>query len=205
MNPKITLRDKKKEATASALAEAAFELAMENGLDGFIVDDVVQRAGYSRRTFANYYSCKEEAVATAVVTIADHDEYERLFAELPPDATPIDVLYSLLDMQLTVEFLHKLRRFVSLAKQHATLEPYILGVMRRLQISAQDMLATFTRGRYADGYPHMLVGAVYGGFIPLLDGSLNVRFPGESAEEAPNAIPFERYLQSMFDYLRNGF
>lgn len=50
MNPKPTLRDKKKEATAYALSQSAFELALELGMDGFIVDDVVQKAGYSRRT-----------------------------------------------------------------------------------------------------------------------------------------------------------
>lgn len=205
MNPKITLRDRKKEATSSALAEAAFELAMEKGLDGFIVDDVVQRAGYSRRTFANYFSCKEEAVATAVVTISNQEEFEHLFAELPEDATPLDVLYRLLRMQLTVEFLHKLRQFVSLSDRYPTLEPYILGVLRRLQISAQDTLAAFTHGRYSDGYPYMLAGAVYGVFMPLLDGSLNILLPGEQQTGATDAIPFESYLNSMFDYLRNGF
>ena len=46
------LRDVKREATARALAQAAFDLAVERGLDGFTTDDIVSRAGYSRRTFA---------------------------------------------------------------------------------------------------------------------------------------------------------
>ncbi len=62
-----SLRDIKKEKTTNDLAEAAFELAIERGLDGFVVDDIVQRAGYSRRTFANYFSCKEEAVVTVAL------------------------------------------------------------------------------------------------------------------------------------------
>jgi AcrR family transcriptional regulator len=205
LNPKLTLRDKKKEATAAALSEAAFELALEKGLDGFIVDDIVQRAGYSRRTFANYYSCKEEAVAAAVVTFSNEAEYEKLFAGLPQDATPLDVLYSLLKMQLTVEILHKLRRFVSLSKRYPTLEPYIFGVFRRLQISAQETLEQFTHGRYSDGYPHILAGAVYGVFMPLLDGSVNVLFPGDDEVETTDTITFDDYVKSMFDYLRNGF
>lgn len=40
---KQTLRDFKKEATEKALAEAAFELALEHGLDGFVVEDIVQK------------------------------------------------------------------------------------------------------------------------------------------------------------------
>ena len=61
-----TLRDKKKQATRQALAEAAFNLALESGVDGFVVEDIVTKAGYSRRTFANYFTCKEEAIAAPV-------------------------------------------------------------------------------------------------------------------------------------------
>ncbi|WP_341278343.1 TetR/AcrR family transcriptional regulator [Paenibacillus sp. FSL H8-0537] len=202
---KQTLRDRKKEATAAALAEAAFELALEKGLDGFVVDDVVQQAGYSRRTFANYFSCKEEAVAAVAVPITSIEEYEKLLAGLPQTATPVDVLYSLMQMQFTAEFLLKIRKFISLSKQYPTLEPYILGVFRRLQMAAQEALEPFARGRYKDGYTHLLVGAVYGAFVPILDGSLNVQLPGETEAEPTAAIPFDQYLNEMFEYLRKGF
>lgn len=204
---KQTLRDRKKEATAAALAEAAFELALEKGLDGFVVDDVVQQAGYSRRTFANYFSCKEEAVAAVAVAVptTSVEEYKKLLAGLPQAATPLDVLYSLMQMQFTAEFLLKIRKFVSLSKQYPTLEPYILGVFRRLQMGAQEALEPFTNGRYKDGYTHLLVGAVYGAFVPILDGSLNVLLPGETEAEPTAAIPFDQYLNAMFEYLRKGF
>ncbi|WP_235533021.1 TetR/AcrR family transcriptional regulator [Paenibacillus sp. Leaf72] len=205
MIAKQTLRDRKKEATASALAEAAFELALEKGLDGFVVDDVVQQAGYSRRTFANYFSCKEEAVAAVAVPTTSVEEYEKLLAGLPQGATPLDVLYSLMQMQFTAEFLLKIRKFISLSKQYPTLEPYILGVFRRLQMAAQEALEPFARGRYKDGYTHLLVGAVYGAFVPILDGSLNVLLLGETEAEPTAAIPFDQYLNSMFEYLRKGF
>ena len=58
------LRERKRAATAQALAEAAFGLAKERGLDGFVIDEVAELAGYSRRTFANHYPCKEAAVAS---------------------------------------------------------------------------------------------------------------------------------------------
>ncbi|MBT2288433.1 TetR/AcrR family transcriptional regulator [Paenibacillus albidus] len=205
MNPKPTLRDKKKEATAYALAKAAFELALEQGMDGFIVDDVVQQAGYSRRTFANYFSCKEEAVAEYFMGNAAKEDQNMLFAGLPPDATPLDALYSLLKLQFTSGFLHQLRQFVSLASQYPSLEPYILSVFRRLQIAAQETLEQFSHGRYADGYTHLLAGAVYGAFVPILDGRLNVMLPGEAQDEQSGAISFDQYLNSMFAYLRNGF
>lgn len=208
MNSKLNLRDKKKEATAYALAVAAFELALERGMDGFIVDDVVQKAGYSRRTFANYFSCKEEAVAAYFIgniAAKEKEEANNTLAGQPPDATPLDVLYNLLMLQFTSEFLHKLRQFVSLSNQYPSLEPYILNVFRHLQITAQETLEQFTRGRYADGYTHLLVGAVYGAFVPILDGRLNVMLPGEQQSRDSGAVPFDQYLNSMFAYLRNGF
>ncbi|MEK3698361.1 MULTISPECIES: TetR/AcrR family transcriptional regulator [unclassified Paenibacillus] len=205
MNPKLTLRDQKKEATAFALAVAAFELALEQGMDGFIVDDIVQKAGYSRRTFANYFSCKEEAVAAYFISSAANEDKNMLLAVLPQDATPLEALYNLLKLQFTSEFLHKLRQFVSLANQYPSLEPYILSVFRRLQIAAQEVLEQFSHGRYDDGYTHLLAGAVYGAFIPILDGRLNVMLPGETQDEPSSAMPFDQYLNSMFAYLRNGF
>ncbi|WP_339219189.1 TetR/AcrR family transcriptional regulator [Paenibacillus sp. FSL H8-0332] len=205
MNSKLNLRDKKKEATAYALSVAAFELALEHGMDGFIVDDVVQKAGYSRRTFANYFSCKEEAVAAYFIGSANKEDDKALLAGLPANATPLDALYNLLQLQFTSEFLHKLRQFVSLANQYPSLEPYILSVFRRLQIAAQEVLEQFSHGRYSDGYTHLLAGAVYGAFVPIVDGRLNVMLPGEQQSEGSDAMPFDQYLNSMFAYLRNGF
>jgi AcrR family transcriptional regulator len=205
LNPKLTLRDKKKEATAYALAVAAFELALEQGMDGFIVDDIVQKAGYSRRTFANYFSCKEEAVAQYFMCSVTNQDEKTIFADFTADSTPLDVLYGLLKMQFTSEFLHKLRQFVSLAKQYPSLEPYILSIFRRLQVAAQEVLEQFSNGRYADGYTHLLAGAVYGAFVPIMDGRLNVLLPGETQDDRPGAISFDQYLNSMFAYLRNGF
>ncbi|WP_308636005.1 TetR/AcrR family transcriptional regulator [Paenibacillus silvisoli] len=202
---KPSLRDQKKEATASALAEVAFELALEHGLDGFVVDDVVQRAGFSRRTFANYFSCKEDAVAAGAITIKNPDAYESYLAGLPKDTSPLELMYLLLKMQLTTAFMQQLRQFVSLSKRHPTLEPYLLSVFHRLQMSAQEVMNEFSQGRYPKGYTHLLAGAVYGAFMPLLDGSLNVHLPGQAEEAAEGALPFEQYLESIFAYLRNGF
>src|SRR5690606_18481887 len=107
MMDKISLRAVKREATAQALSEAAFQLAREHGLDGFVVDDVAQRAGVSRRTFANYYACKEEAVAMAVMAHHDVDEAQALLDAVPEDAGPLDVLRQLLKAQFTAALLRK--------------------------------------------------------------------------------------------------
>ncbi|MDF2925785.1 MAG: TetR family transcriptional regulator [Paenibacillaceae bacterium] len=201
---KISLRDMKKEATAHALSNAAFDLARERGLDGFVVEDVVQRAGYSRRTFANHFSCMEEAVA-AVVAFKNINDAEQLLADLPDNVAPIDALYQLLLTQITTGLLRKLQELVLLSKQNPTLEPYILNVFRGLQMAAQELVNDLFEGRYPEGYSHLLVGAVYGAVLPVLDGSINVLLPGQSTAGSPDAIAFEQYLDTVFGYLRNGF
>lgn len=205
MMNKQSIRHIKREATATALADAAFALALERGFDGFVVEDVVQRAGYSRRTFANHYSCKEEAVASAAVIFKGADEVEDWIRQLHEDISPLDFMYHLMKMQLTAEHFWKLRQLVSLSKQYPTLEPYILSALHRLQITAQETLSELSHGRYPEGYAHLLTGAVYGAMLPLFDGSLNVLLPGQSAAESPEAITLDHYLDTMFDYLRKGF
>ncbi|SFA92862.1 transcriptional regulator, TetR family [Cohnella sp. OV330] len=202
---KQNLRDLKREATAHALADAAYELALERGLDGFVVDDIAQRAGYSRRTFANHFSCKEEAVVMATVAFKEKHEPERLLATIPSDAHPLDTLHHLLKMRLTAELFRKLRTLVTMSKEAPTLEPYILIVLRKLQFEAQSILSELSGGRYPESYSHLLAGATYGVMLPLIDGSLKVLLPGEPAADAPDAITFEQYLDTAFSYLRQGF
>ncbi|CAM3640917.1 TetR/AcrR family transcriptional regulator [Cohnella lubricantis] len=201
---RYSLRDLKKAATAHALANAAFELALERGLDGFVVDDVAQRAGYSRRTFANHYSCKEEAVVMGAVTSNGNNDAEHVLEELPEGSAPMDALRLLISTQFTIELLRKLREVQVLAKQHSTLEPYLLNVFRSLQTAALETLNDLYKDRYPEEYKHLLVGAVYGAILPVIDGSINVLLPGQSAGDTPGAAAFEQYLSTVFGYLRSG-
>lgn len=202
---KLTLRELKKEATAHALAEAAFELALEHGLDGFVVDDIARRAGYSRRTFANYYTCKEEAVVMAAFAFKEKQEPMDLLKTLPEGSHPLDVLYRLMTMRLTATLIRRLRTLVALSKRSPSLEPYILSLLRRLQLEAQTTLNDISRGRYPEGYSHLLAGALYGAVLPLIDGSLDVLLPDEPETGSTDAVSFEHYLDTAFGYLRGGF
>ncbi|MFG6116078.1 TetR/AcrR family transcriptional regulator [Halobacillus sp. MO56] len=199
------LREIKKEATAHALADAAFELALERGLDGFTIEDVVQLAVYSRRTFANHFSCKEEAVATAALCFKNTQEAENLMARLPRDTSPLDVMYHLMKMQLTVDHFRKIRELASLSRKNPSLVPYILNALQQLKISARQNLNQFSSGHYSEEHTHLLVGAVYGAMMPLYDGSLKIILPDDDPSEVSGAIPYNQFLDTVFNYLRNGF
>lgn len=58
------LRERKKLATKQALAFTAMQLAVERGLENVRVEDITDRVNVSRRTFTNYFSSKEEAIAS---------------------------------------------------------------------------------------------------------------------------------------------
>ncbi|MFJ2043042.1 TetR/AcrR family transcriptional regulator [Paenibacillus taichungensis] len=203
---KPSLRDIKREATTKALASAAFELAVERGLDGFIIDDLVQRAGYSRKTFANHFSCKEEAIAmAAILTTTDHYD-DKPFNEITQqNILPLDALYVLIKRSLTAEYVSKMRQLVLLSKQYPTLEPYLLSVLSRLQATAQETLTDLSQGRYPQGYSHLLSGAVYGAVLAIFDGSINVLLPGQGTTNSPGEMTLDQYLDDMFNYLRTGF
>ncbi|HEX4212170.1 MAG TPA: TetR/AcrR family transcriptional regulator [Candidatus Dormibacteraeota bacterium] len=65
------LRERKKQATRQALIQAAVRLARERGPDRTRVEDIAAAAGVSPRTFNNYFSSKEEAIASAAVDRAE--------------------------------------------------------------------------------------------------------------------------------------
>jgi AcrR family transcriptional regulator len=61
--PPPGLRERKKQATRKALREAALRLALERGRDDVRVDDIAEAAGVSPRTYNNYFSSREQAIA----------------------------------------------------------------------------------------------------------------------------------------------
>jgi AcrR family transcriptional regulator len=63
------LRERKKQATRAALADAAWNLAAEHGVGAVTIDDIAQAADVSPRTFFNYFSSKEEAVLERTAAI----------------------------------------------------------------------------------------------------------------------------------------
>lgn len=62
MQVSLSLRERKRIDTYRSIHEAAAELVLERGLANVTVDEIVERAGVSARTFFNYFPTKEDAV-----------------------------------------------------------------------------------------------------------------------------------------------
>ena len=195
------LRDLKREATGQTLAVAAFQLTRERGLFGFVTADVVDRAGYSRRTFANHFSCKEEAVAS--VAFGRVDDVSEILTSLPADLPLLDALLAVMREQFTEDTLLTMRELMTMARQYPTLEPYVLGVQQRMRHTAQELLGSVAGDRYPSIYVPLLFGEVYGAVMAALEGTLDVHLSGES-DLSSAAMDYSSFLDLTFDYLRNG-
>jgi AcrR family transcriptional regulator len=88
------LRERKKLATRTALADAALRLCVEHGLDGVTVEQVANEAGVSLRTFFNYFSSKEEAVVAGDVATAA--AFVQAFAARPEQEPVLQALHNAL-------------------------------------------------------------------------------------------------------------
>lgn len=59
---KEDLRSARRRQTHDVIARAAVRLALERGASSVTVDEIAAAAGVSRRTFFNYFPCKEDAL-----------------------------------------------------------------------------------------------------------------------------------------------
>ena len=197
------LREAKRQTTAHTLAQAAFDLAQERGVDGFTIDEVAARAGYSRRTFANHYAGKEEAI----VAVASERVRHALDVTPNDDLPPLEWLHVVAKKQLSGGLLSTLRDLRALAEDHPPLRPHLLEVQRLIRETALKALLdrfTFAGGR---AYAHLLVGAAYGALNFVLEGQIPLRSSSAAVDSTAGGddMTMDDYLDLTFTQLRDGF
>ncbi|MFW3168507.1 TetR/AcrR family transcriptional regulator [Geodermatophilus sp. CPCC 206100] len=82
------LRERKKQDTRRALAEATLRLAVESGLSAVTVEQIAAAADVSYRTFFNHFSSKEEALL--LPEGRDDGRFARRLAEQDPALPPLE-------------------------------------------------------------------------------------------------------------------
>ncbi|MFF3751650.1 TetR family transcriptional regulator [Streptomyces sp. NPDC002018] len=92
------LRERKKRATRTALADAAVRLAAEHGAENVTVEAISEAAGVSPRTFFNYFDSHDDAFV-----MMDRDAGERVrqaVREAPAGLSPLEAVREALATEL---------------------------------------------------------------------------------------------------------
>lgn len=214
--PGPSLRERKKLTTARELATAAFELARERDLDRVTIDDVVGRVGFSRRTFANHFSCKQEAVvdgfflAIGVPVGRFADDVAPLPAPLTADAALAGAEEYIAGL-LTGRDRALVEDFLRLVHAHRSLEPFVARSLFELHSRLRETLvASGTDARKAS----LLFGAVLGVTGVVVDELVRPAqcaaddgVPGSAPGHVtpPDEAALRDHLAEGFTYLRRGF
>jgi AcrR family transcriptional regulator len=197
-------RDEKRRATSRGLADAAFRLATEKGFDGFVVEDVTALAGYSRRTFANHYSCKEDAVASVLLNKAgaavDASDLSMLASFQGTDIDLLELLLlSAVDTQL-VDYMISLRH---LLRTHEPLLPYVLAVGVPMTERVGDVIGLAVGPSRDDLTTSLLIHSTWGAVIAVLRGVYDPWAETTTDDERVDAL--RAYWATTFERFRTGF
>ncbi|CAM3714323.1 TetR/AcrR family transcriptional regulator [Kibdelosporangium persicum] len=192
MTPKPGIREAKKYETRRALGFAAFDLATERGLHGFVVEDVTDRVGVSRRTFFNYFNRKEEAVVAVGGFVFD-DGMAALQAR-PADEPLVDSLRVVAELVISPGNLGLINRLATIATDYHELIPYELAVRERMVQGAHEALVDRMPSGFPTFYALALVHAAFG----VIQAAIN------HANDHPE-VPVSALIDEAFGYLRTGF
>jgi AcrR family transcriptional regulator len=156
------LRERKKLATKQALAWAAMQLAVERGLENVRVEDITDTVNVSRRTFTNYFSSKEEAIASLNADRAARAA--EALAERPAGEPLADSLAAVFAAQHEAAAHGMDRERMGLVQLLAS-SPALRGEYLKTMAQAEEPLAKVIAERTGadprnDLYPHVLAAAV---------------------------------------------
>lgn len=125
------------------------------------MDDIVAEAEVSRRTFSNYYPCKEAAVAAVVV-----HSLESALAEWDPSesANVLDLARQLVEHQLKAGALTRLTEVAALASQYPQLVPFVRGAQWQVWSAVGDRVLEAVPKPDSDDVEavRLVVGALFG-------------------------------------------
>ncbi|SMD18461.1 TetR/AcrR family transcriptional regulator [Kibdelosporangium aridum] len=192
MTPKPGIREAKKYETRRALGFAAFELATERGLHGFLVEDITNRVGVSRRTFFNYFNRKEEAVVAVSGFV--FDDAMAALQDRPADEPLFDSLRVVAELVISPENLGLVNRLSTIASDYHELVPYELVIRERMVQGAHEALADRMPAGCSAFFPLALVHAAFG----VIQAAITRAMDHEDASVSA-------LIDEAFDYLRTGF
>lgn len=152
----MDLRARKKMETRRALTAAARSLTLDRGLDAVTVDDIVEVAGVSPRTFFNYFSSKEEAIVGADPTMLD--AVADAARARPAGEAPLDVMLAVLVADTATPLAERWTIRTELLRRHPELLPRYLAGMAQVERALVGAIAErLGVDPVTDPYPRLVV------------------------------------------------
>lgn len=192
------LRARKRAALERELANTAYTLVRERGFTAVTVEDIVQAAGVSRRTFSNYFACKEEAVAAVMIQRTG----DALTSWSPPPSRTglIPTIRALLAHQFSAGTFTIMASTAELAREHHQLLPYLRDAQWQLWSTAGTRIVEELRE--ADPIRRSELTAVIGAVFAVVTNALNPTGGGAHHDAAP---PLPDILEHILGRLETGF
>lgn len=125
------------------------------------MEGIVAEAEVSRRTFSNYYPCKEAAVAEVVV----HSLEAGLAAWEPPESADVlDLARRLVEHQFKTGALRQLTEVAALASEHPQLVPFVRGAQWQVWSAVGDKVLQAVPSPDSEDVEtvRLVVGALFG-------------------------------------------
>jgi AcrR family transcriptional regulator len=193
-------RELNKTANRDAIAAAALELLRSRGIGEFTVDDIAAAAGVSRRTFFNYFSSAEAAIASFTQKYLD-SVIEQLLRR-PSNEPLLESAQHALTAVGSPHDLALLAETYALTQSHPQLSRYQLQAWDDCSTSI-IAAATNRLGKVDDElYLHALVGSI----IASGRAAMEIWFQQRGPDTSEASLTVLRQL--LFDavgHLRSGF
>lgn len=192
-------RELNKAATREAIAGATLDFLRSKALNEFTADDVAAAAGVSRRTFFNYFSSVEAAVASFTENYLD-----TVIAELesrPADEPILEAAQHALSSENSTSGLAVLAETFAL-----TQDPQLA----RFQLQAWDdcsvKIADVARRRLPPATDELYIQAMVGAVVGSCKAAFGVWFQDRGTNTSPASVAqLRELLGTTISLVRNGF
>jgi AcrR family transcriptional regulator len=188
----LSRRELNKAATRQAITDAALTLLRGQGAGNFTVEDIADHAGISRRTFFNYFSSTEAALAS--VTHGFLDNALQQFRQRPADEPILDSARAALMQLADPMTVAPMAELFTLTQDNALLS--------RSELEAWDhcteQIIAAARERFAGapgtGVDELYLRALAGSVISCGKAAMDVWFAQCGADLSPESLSVLRQL-----------
>lgn len=193
-------RELNKAATRQSIVLATVGLARERGLGEFTVEDVADAAGVSRRTFFNYFSSAEEAMAAP--TFGFLDSALEGFRARPQGEPLLDSAIAVLLGVADNEFIEPMAESFIVSHGHDPVTRYQLQAFDE----CSEKIVAAIREREGETLEPIYIHALAGCVMSCGKAALEVWLAERGGDLAPSSLErLRELLISSFGHLRTGF